>query len=78
MGGFDENCALADGEFGGCDEGVEVWVRVDLGPGVGMLGGELGAGGPGLAAGGDVLAWVLWSLVRGCCLSVLGGVGFSL
>ena len=59
VGGFDEDCALADGEFGGRDDGVEVWVRVDLGPGVGVLVCELGAGGPGLAAGRDILAWVL-------------------
>jgi hypothetical protein len=61
VGGFDEDGALADGEFGGCDEGVEVGVRVELDPGVGVLFCELGAGGPGLAAGGNVLAWVL------CC-----------
>ena len=24
--GFGQDCALADGEFGGCDEGVEVGV----------------------------------------------------
>ena len=60
VGGFDEDCALADGEFGGRDDGVEVWVRVDLGPGVGVLVCELGARGPGLAAGRDVLAWILW------------------
>ena len=61
MRGFDQDCALADGEFGGCDEGPEVRVRVDLGPCVGIfvLGGEVGAGGPGLAGGRDVLAWVL-------------------
>lgn len=60
VGGFDQDCALADGEFGGCDDGPEVWVRVDLGPGIGVFGGEVGAGGPFLAGWGDVLAWVLW------------------
>ena len=62
VGGFDQDCALADGEFGGRDERVEVGVRVDLGPRVGVLGlgGEAGAGGPGLAVRGDVLARVLW------------------
>ena len=78
---FDEDCALADGEFGGRDKGVKVWVRVNLGPGIGILVCQLRARGPGLAGWWDVLAWVLLGFALGggdTYMCVLGGVGVLL
>jgi hypothetical protein len=64
VGGFGEDCALADAKFGGGGEGVEVGIGgVDWGPGVGVGSGEVGPRGPGLAGGGDVLAGVLLSVL---------------